>query len=70
MLQAHATVNKVVRRGAKVIAVMAAASRECAEELVAQGARGVLEAIAVDPEISAKAQTVALETLAELAFAY
>ena len=66
VLRAHAQVQKVVRRGAKAIASMATGSRECAEELVAQGARAVLEAIAVDPVVSVKAQTAVREALAEL----
>ena len=66
MLQAHATVNKVVRRGAKAIATLAAGNRDCAEVLVAQGVRAVLEAIAADPGISAKAHTAVQEALAEL----
>ena len=67
MLQAHATVGKVVRRGAKAIASMAAGGgRDRIEELVAQGARAVQEAIAADPDLSAKAHTAVREALEKL----
>ena len=66
MLHAHAKVDKVVRRGAKMLAIMAAGSRECAEVLVAQGARAVLEVIEADPDLSAKSQTAVREALEKL----
>ena len=66
MLHAHAKVDKVVYRGAKVISTMTAASRECAEVLVAQGARAVLEVIEADPDLSAKSQTAVREALEKL----
>ena len=66
LLRVHGRDDKVVRRGAKVIAVMAAASKDCAEVLVAQGARAVLEAIEADPDISAKVHSAVQEALAEL----
>ena len=66
MMRVHAKVDKVVIRGAKAIASMTAASRECAEELVAKGARAVLEAIAVDPDTSAKAQAAVWDALVKL----
>ena len=67
MMRVHAKVDKVVIRGAKAIARMAAGGRECAEELVVKGARAVLEAIAVDPDISAKAQAAVWDALVKLA---
>ena len=67
MMRTHAKVDKVVIRGAKAIANMAAASRECVEELVAKGARAVLEAIAVDPDTSVKAQASVWDALVSLA---
>ena len=66
LLRAHAKVDKVVRRGANVIANMAAASRDCAEVLVAQGVGAVLEAIAADTDRSATAQSAVREALASL----
>ena len=67
MLQVHAKVDKVVRRGAKAIASMAAGGRDRIEELVAQGARAVLEAIETDPDISAKTHNAVRLALAALA---
>ena len=66
MLQAHAKVDKVVRRGARAIANLAEGNRECAEELVAQRARAVLEAIAADPVLSVKAHTAVRDALGKL----
>ena len=66
VLRAHAKVDKLVRRGAKVIANIAAASRECAEVLVDQGARAVLEDIMADPNVAAGVKTVAQNALRRL----
>ena len=66
LLNAHAKMDRVVRRGAHAVRSMVTSKRDCAEELVARGARAVLEAIAADPGISAKTHTavqVALLTL-------
>ena len=67
VLHAHVKVDKVVMRGAKAIANIAKASRESCEELVAQGARAVLEAIAIDKHISAKSLASVQEALKKLA---
>ena len=66
LLNAHAKMDRVVRRGAHAVRSLVTSKRDCAEELVARGARAVLEAIAADPGISAKTHTavqVALLTL-------
>ena len=67
LLRVHGRDDKVVRRGAKVIAVMAAASKDCAEVLVAQGARAVLEVIEADPVVSVKTHNAVRAALAALA---
>ena len=67
MLQVHAKVDKVVRRGAKAIASMAAGGRDRIEVPVAQGARAVLEVIEADPDIPVKTHTAVRLALAALA---
>ena len=45
---------------------MVTSKRDCAEELVARGARAVLEAIAADPGISDKTHSAVLAALQTL----
>ena len=66
MLREHAKADKVVYRGAKVISTITAGSRDCAEVLVAQGGRAVLEAIAANSDHSAKAHTAVRKALSDL----
>ena len=66
LLNAHAKMDRVVRRGAHAVRSVVTSKRDCAEELVAQGARVMLEAIAADTCISAKTHSAvqaALQTL-------
>jgi hypothetical protein len=67
MLQVHAKVDKVVRRGVKAITKIAAGGRDCIEVLVAQGARAVLEVIEADPDIPVKTHNAVRVALAVLA---
>ena len=67
MLQVHAKMDKVVRRGAKAIIKVAAGGRDCIVVLVAQGARAVLEAIETDPDIPVKTHNAVRVALAALA---
>ena len=68
MLEVHAKVDKVVRRGAKAITKIAAGGRDCIEVLVAQGARAVLEVIEADPVVvSVKTHNAVRVALAALA---
>ena len=67
VLRTHGKVDKVVMRGAKAIANIAKASRESSEELVAHGARAVLEAISIDTDSSAKVKASVQEALKKLA---
>ena len=66
LLNAHAKMDRMVRRGAYAVRILVTSERDFAEELVAQGARAVLEAIEADPDISAKVHSAVQEALAEL----
>ena len=67
MLQVHAKVDKVVRRGVKAITKLAAGGRDRIEVLVAQGARAVLEVIEADRDIPVKTHNKVRVALAALA---